>query len=479
MFKRGLLAVLTLLALLLLVLVVRALVLPAPALSARVLPSLPEQDRDAQVERLAQAIRFPTLADRPEAFDAFHAFLAEAFPLTHETLSLRPFGHSLLYHWDSGHDCAPTLLLAHQDVVPVSAMAEWQHPPFDGVVDEQFIWGRGTLDDKVSVMAILEAVEAMLAEGRQPACDVWLAFGHDEETGGAQGAARMAAWLQEQGVRFELVLDEGGMVLPGATLGIQQPVALIGIAEKGYISVTLEAHGEPGHSSRPPAQTAIGDLAVAIARLQANPRPAGLSLPTRYMLETVAPEQAFARRLVFANLWLFEPLVVRQLAGNPETHALIRTTMAPTMLSGGVKDNVLPATASAVINFRLAPGETQESLLNWVERHLPEGVSVSIKEGFFAEPSRISPANSDAFERVASLAQALPGDPLPAPFLMIAGSDARHYQALSENVLRFLPVSLQQQDIARFHGPNERLARDQYPDMVRFYLGLLSSGAAQ
>ena len=192
MFKRGLLAVLTLLALLLLVLVVRALVLPAPALSSRVLPSLPEQDRDAQVERLAQAIRFPTLADRPEAFDAFHAFLAEAFPFTHETLSLRPFGHSLLYHWDSGHDCAPTLLLAHQDVVPVSAMAEWQHPPFDGVVDERFIWGRGTLDDKVSVMAILEAVEAMLAEGRQPACDVWLAFGHDEETGGAQGAARMS-----------------------------------------------------------------------------------------------------------------------------------------------------------------------------------------------------------------------------------------------------------------------------------------------
>ncbi|MED5389149.1 MAG: M20/M25/M40 family metallo-hydrolase, partial [Pseudomonadota bacterium] len=313
--------------------------------------NLPEwhqtMDEDAMVERLATALRFATLPDQPDAFVGFHDFLRTSFPLTHQILSVKTFGHSLLYHWDSNNDCPPQLLLAHQDVVPVSSPEQWQHPPFAGVVDDDFVWGRGALDDKGSLMAILEATETLLQNGQTPACDVYLAFGHDEEIGGREGAVKMAAWLEQQGLRFALILDEGGMMLPGSTLGLDRPVALMGIAEKGYMTVELQAEAEPGHSSRPPARTAIGDLAAAIDHLQTHPRPASLSVPTRQMLEQVAPHQPFAKRLVFANLWLFEPLIIRQLEGKPETNALLRTTMAPTLLEAGVKENVLPATANA------------------------------------------------------------------------------------------------------------------------------------
>lgn len=461
---------------LLVVLVGRTLMVAAPEMRAVPLPSLsPSQDQAAMVARLSRSITFPTVSGNDEAFVAFHAFLRESFPLVHEVLSLKTFDHSLLFHWDSGNSCKPTLLLAHQDVVPVSSPADWKHPPFSGAEDDGYIWGRGTMDDKVSVMAILEAVEGMLAAGEQPSCDVWLAFGHDEETGGMHGAARMAAWLLSRGLQFELVLDEGGMILPGSTLGIREPVALIGIAEKGYLSVQLRAYGEPGHSSRPPVRTAIGELASAIQVLESSPRPASLGVPTRQMLEQVAPWQPFGKRLVFANLWLFKPLVLQQLASKPETNAMIRTTLAPTMLNAGVKDNVLPGVAQAVINFRLLPGERSEDILAWLNDTLPPSVKVKVHEGFFSEASDVSPTDSDAYQRVAALAAALPGEPVPTPFLLIAGSDARHYQALSGNVLRFLPVSLQREDIARFHGPNERLARDQYAQMVRFYSGVIQA----
>ncbi len=475
MRKLLLAAVLVLLA----VLLIRTLMVVPAERPQAILPALSESsDEQAMVARLSRAITFATVTGEEASFDAFQSFLKTSFPRVYDSLSLTTFDHSLLFHWNSGNDCKPTLLLAHQDVVPVVDAQSWDYPPFSGAIEEGYVWGRGSMDDKVSVMAILEAVEAMLTEGDKPACDVWLAFGHDEETGGVGGAAKMAAWLLSQGLQFELVLDEGGMILPGEALGISEPVALIGIAEKGYLSVELRAHGEAGHSSRPPPRTAIGELAEAINALQANPRPASLGEPTRKMLEQVAPWQPFGKRLVFANLWLFEPLVTQQLASKPETDALIRTTMAPTMLNAGVKDNVLPGLAQAVINFRLLPGESRDDILLWLKSTLPPGVKVRIHEGFFAEASAVSPADSPAFHRVAALAAALPGKPVPAPFLLIAGSDARHYQALSKNVLRFMPVSLQQEDIARFHGANERLAVDQYAQMVRFYTGVMQGAGA-
>ncbi|MEQ3724745.1 M20/M25/M40 family metallo-hydrolase [Alcanivorax sp.] len=472
--KRAFLLIVVALFVLLAVLLFNTFNVSAPDDTATPLPvfesGLNEADMSA---RLSQALQFPTLPHQPQSFAAFHDFLRDAFPLTDQNLALKKFGNSLLYHWDSGNDCAPTLLLAHQDVVPVSSPDQWQHPPFAGVVDEHFVWGRGAMDDKGSLMAILEATEALLAEGRAPTCDVWLAFGHDEEIGGNEGANRMAAWMAEQGLRFALVLDEGGMMLPGDTLGIEQPVALIGIAEKGYMTVTLQAHAEPGHSSRPPSKTAVGDLAKAITALQNSPRPAGLSEPTRKMLKQVAPYQPFAKRIVFANLWLFEPLIVKQLSGKPETNALVRTTMSPTLLRAGVKDNVLPATAEATINFRLAPGETRDTVLAYLEEQLPDSITVTPQDTFLSDPSLTSNIPSPAFNRLAGLARSLPEKPVVAPFLLIAGTDARHYQVVSDQIFRFMPVALNQDDLSRFHGHNERLSREQYPQMVRFYAGVM------
>ncbi|MGB1466394.1 MAG: M20/M25/M40 family metallo-hydrolase [Alcanivorax nanhaiticus] len=474
--KRALIVGLSVVLGLLLVLVLRTLALSPPdRVPAAQLPALDGAQSAAALSRLSTALQFKTLPDHADDFSAFHTFLRQSFPLVHRRLSLEKFGHSLLYHWPGGEQCAPLLLTAHQDIVPVEAPQAWQHPPFDGVIENGYIWGRGSMDDKGSLMAILESAEAMLAKGDAPPCDVWLAFGHDEETGGTHGAAVMAAELLSKGLRFAMVLDEGGMVLPGETLGVDGRVALIGIAEKGYLSVTLEAHGAAGHSSRPPNNSAVSVLAHALVALQDSPRPAALSGPTRLMLEQVAPYQSFVRRLVFANLWMFEPVVIHQLAAKPDTHALLRTTMAPTMLNAGVKDNVLPATARAVINFRLAPGETRESLMLWLEQTLPVGVEASIFDGFFAEPSAISPTDSPAYRQLSALAEGLPSEPLPVPFLLIAGTDARHYQALSDSVYRFLPMSLSREDVARFHGANERLAVAQYQAMMRFYAGVLAS----
>jgi carboxypeptidase PM20D1 len=217
----------------------------------------------------------------------------------------------------------------------------------------------------------------------------------------------------------------------------------------------------------------VGDLASAITALQDNPRPAGLSEPTRKMLQQVAPYQPFAKRMVFANLWLFEPLIVKQLAGKPETNALVRTTMSPTLLRAGVKDNVLPATAEATINFRLAPGESRESLLAYLEEQLPDSITVTPLDTFLSDPSPTSEIPSPAFERLAGLARSLPEQPVVAPFLLIAGTDARHYQPVSDQIFRFMPVALSQDDLPRFHGHNERLSRKQYPRMVRFYAGVM------
>lgn len=473
--KRTIRFFVVLLFVLLVVLLINVARLPSASLApAAALPDV-SLDYAAASQRFAHALRFRTLPSEPGAFDDFHAFLARSFPHVHAQLSRHTFGHSVLFHWQGQTDCAPRLLLAHQDVVPVDDAATWQHPPFAGVIDDDYVWGRGAMDDKGSLMAMLEAVESLLIAGERPECDVYLAFGHDEETGGRDGAAVMAAWLAEQGVRFSLVLDEGGMVLPGATLGLNKPVALLGVAEKGYMSVRLIARAQAGHSSRPPFRTAVGDLAAAITRLQQHPRDAQLHEPVKEMLVAVAPYQSFGKRLALANLWLFEPLIVRQLSAKPETNALLRTTLAPTMLRAGVKDNVLPARAEAVLNFRLAPGDSQAAVLAYLEKHLPDSISVSTEGLFLSDPSALSPTDSVAFQRLASLARRLPSQPVAVPFLLIAGTDARHYEHLSENVFRFLPIALQQEDLARFHGHNERLSHAQYAAMIRFYAALMQS----
>ncbi|MCE9666465.1 M20 family peptidase [Myxococcus stipitatus] len=444
-------------------------------------------DADAVAARLAGALRLKTVAasegsaGEDAAFDALHAYLAEQFPRVHAALKREPVGpHSVLYTWQ-GTDASlrPVLLMGHLDVVPVAAGTEgaWAKPPFEGVVEGGFVWGRGALDDKGSVLAILEAVEALLAAGEAPRRTVMLAFGADEEVGGRTGAVLIAKRLSERGVRLESVLDEGGVIMSGTVPGVQAPVALVGTSEKGFVSVELVVEEEGGHSSMPPPRTAVGILAQAISRLEAHPMPTRLQGGSRELFERVGPEMSFGMRLLFANLWLTEPLVVSQLASKPTTNAAVRTTTAATMFQAGVKDNVLPARARAVVNFRILPGDTVAGVLAHVRDVVDEPRVKLSTLAFESEPSPVSPTDTESFRALErTLRQVFP-QVLVSPYLNIAATDSRHLVGLSDNVYRFFPIHLQREDLSRVHGRDERIAVAGYVDAIRFYAQYLRNTA--
>jgi len=447
------------------------------------------------VERLAGALRIPTVSREGsppplEDLKRLHAYLETSFPRAHEVLDRQVVaGGSLLYTWQApgapvgtAEPARPLLLLAHLDTVPVAPGSEgrWSHPPFAGAVADGAVWGRGAMDDKAAVTASLEAVDRLLADGFEPARPVLLAFGCDEEVGGRAGAARIAALLGRRHVRPFLVLDEGQAVIDGLMPGIESPVAMVGVAEKGYLSVTLTAHGPEGHSSTPPPETAVDVLAAALVRLHDDPFPAGIDGPPRAMLEALAPEMPFSQRLVMANLWLFEPVVTGRLAADPASAALLRTTVAPTMLEGSPKDNVLPAEARAVVNFRLHPRDTIDGVLARVEETVAdERVEVEPAAEFSSEPSAVSPADGPAYRLVTdTIAQVVPGAAV-APSLVVGGTDARHYAGLTESVYRFLPYTIRPGDLARIHGTDERILLDDYERMVQFYVQLIRNASAR
>jgi carboxypeptidase PM20D1 len=431
----------------------------------------------AAAERLAEAIRFRTISwgdaerlDR-EAFLGFHAFLARSFPRVHASLRREVVNeYSLLYTWP-GEDPSrkPILLTDHFDVVPVveDTLDQWQQPPFSGAIADGFIWGRGTLDDKSGVMALLEAVEELLAQGFAPQPTIYLAFGHDEEVRGVEGAAATAALLRERGIRFEFTLDEGGAVVSDAVPGVEPPVALIGVAEKGYVTLEVTAHADSGHSSMPPGTTAIGRLARAIQRIEEHPMPARVSGPAALLLDAVGPHMRFPLRTVVGNRWLFGPILRAYLAGNPATNAMIRTTTAVTMVEGGVKENVLPETATATVNFRLLPGDTGEDVLTHV-RDAIEDDDVDVEMLRVGEASPVADPESASFELLrASLAEVMP-DVLVAPFLTVGGTDTKHYVDLAENSYRFNPLRVGPDDLKRAHGVNERIAVENYAEFIAF-----------
>jgi carboxypeptidase PM20D1 len=442
-------------------------------------------DSAAAAGRLAGALRIRTVSSDtappggPE-WDAMHAYLRAAYPRVHVGLRLERVGDALLFTWP-GADARlrPVLLMGHLDVVPVEPGTEraWTRPPFGGVVAEGFVWGRGALDDKLGVLGTLEAAEGLLAEGFRPRRTVLLAFGADEEVGGRRGAARIAALLRSRGVRPEWVLDEGGAVTRGMMPGIRGPVALVGVAEKGFVSVELAVRGEGGHSSMPPRSTAVGVLARAVSRLEERPVPGGIRGATELLFDHAGPEMPFGMRLVFANRWLFGPLVERQLASAPSTDATLRTTTAATVFQGGTQDNVLPSLARAVVNFRILPGDSIAGVLAHV-RDAVDDPRVRVRTlGFASEPSPVSGTETAGFRIIQrSIRQTFP-DAVVAPYLVVGATDARHFHGLSEHVYRFLPVRVTARDLARMHGTDERVSVADYAAAVRFYAQLLRNGA--
>ncbi len=445
------------------------------------IPDLPEPIAGA-AERLAAAIRYPTISLLPidtQAFLAFDTFLAGHFPLTDSLLRRTTIaGLSTILEWPGKQSTlSPVLLMAHKDVVPPdsASLEHWTHPPFAGKLDDTTIWGRGAIDDKGSLMAILESVELLLEEGYQPNRTVFFAFGHDEETGGSAGAAAMARWFADKNIRFEYVLDEGMLLVEDGGGGLEQPLAVIGIAEKGMLTLNLEVNTEGGHSSRPPAMTAVGILASAINKLQENPFPARLDGATRLMLDYIGPESPLPNKVALANLWLSKGIIIHQLENNPGTNAMIRTTIAPTIFRAGVKSNVLPARAQASINFRILPGDTPESVGERVEQVIDDPrIQISVEGAEdHTPPSPVSSTETLGFRVLEKTIREIFPDAVVAPGLVIAGTDSKHYQELAKGTYRFMPLRLKNEELTQFHGNDERISREDYTAMIRFYRQLV------
>jgi carboxypeptidase PM20D1 len=433
------------------------------------------------VDRFITALTFPTISMQdsetfdPAPFTEMHTWLEDAFPnvtrrLTREVVA----NYSLLYTW-TGSDTmlAPILLMGHLDVVPVEPGTEsrWKHPPFAGTVADGFVWGRGTLDDKASVTAILEAVEWLIGQGFEPQRTVYLAFGHDEELGGYSGAAQMAAILTERAGRLAFLLDEGGVVAEGLVPGVGRPVALIGVVEKGSMGVQLTVEQPGGHSSMPPRHTAVGILSRAITRLEDNQMPARMTPVLREMLLRLAPEMPLVQRIPMANLWAFRPLVVRALLGNDQIAASLRTTTAATMISGSPKENVLPIVARGLVNFRILPGDTPEMVLDHVRRTIDD-TTVHI-EGRGRKASPIADYAAPEFRILEKTIGQLFPSAVQVPFLMIGGTDTRHYEGLTRNVYRFNPIVATNELVSGAHGTNERVRADDFVRAARFFAQLI------
>lgn len=424
-------------------------------------------ESDAIAERLAGAIRFETIsyedpADfRPEPFDALEAYLRATYPRTFARLAVEKVsGHTLFLEWrgsDPGLD--PALFMSHTDVVPVSeaAAAEWTRPPYSGVIEDGFVWGRGALDVKTGVILWLEAVEALLAEGVTPRRTIFLSFGHDEEIGGEEGARRVAERLAERGIRLAFLFDEGGMIIDGHPLLPDETVAYVVTAEKSYLNVDLIARGVSGHSSMPPPSTAIGRLARAIAAVEANPMPARFTLPVREMLESAAPHLPFSQRLAMNNLWLFGGAVKRRFLADDVSAATMRTSFAVTLVEGGVKANVLPERARATVNVRILPGDTREDVIEHLSEVIDDPEIEIVPRGWndAAAPASIE---GPAFRLAAEAVGAHLPEAVVLPGLVPGATDTRHFVDVADELLRFVPMHVGLEQVGGAHGRDERIA---------------------
>jgi carboxypeptidase PM20D1 len=447
-------------------------------------------DEKGVAEKLSGAIRFKTVSshDKPELnadeFRKLHAYLEQRFPKAHATLKREVVGGlSLLYTWQGSDPKAlPIMLMAHQDVVPIAPGTEpaWKAEPFAGETKDGFVWGRGAWDDKANLIAQLEAIEMLIAGGFKPRQTVYLASGADEEAGGLRGAVEIAKLLQSRGVKLDFVIDEGLLITDGIMPGLSKPAALIGIAEKGYLSVVMKVPATPGHSSMPPPKgsSAIGMMSAALRRLDDEQLPAGIRGVAREMFETVAPEMSGFGRVALSNLWLFGPVVQAQLEKGASTNAMIRTTTALTVVNAGNKDNVIPGMAEATVNFRLLPGETRASVIQHVKDKAGSDRFELISLPGSSEPSPISPTQSASYQLINRTVRSLFPEVIVAPGLMIAATDSRHFSAISDHIYRFSPVRARPEDLPRFHGTNERISTANLAELVRFYNQLLRNAAA-
>lgn len=435
-------------------------------------------DKERAVVSLQRMVRCKTvsfddksLEDAAE-FEKFQALLAELYPRLHENCPPEHIGaRGLLFRWKGKSDSAPSVYMAHYDVVPADESA-WQKPPFSGIRENGELWGRGTLDTKCTLCAALEAAETLLAQGFVPENDIYFSFAGDEEIAGTDAPDIVEA-LHRRGIRPALVVDEGGAVVEGVFPGVNQPCALIGTGEKGMLNLKFNVKSKGGHASAPPPHTPVGILARAVTRVEGKPFPAQLTRPTAEMFDTLGRYSTFVYRLIFANLWCFYGVLnaICKAKGG-ELNALMRTTCAFTMMQGSSATNVLPPAASVGANLRLMGTETVESAVAYIKRVVNDD-SVELNAIYGMNPSPHSRTDTDAWARVrAAIEQTWP-DALVSPYLMVACSDSRHFCRISDNVLRFSAMRLSGDDRKRIHGNDERIEEQKLHEAAGFYLRLI------
>ncbi len=434
---------------------------------------------DPAVAKLQALVRIPTVSDRDpakvdsEAFDEFLAEHARLFPRLYAALGLTRVGtHGLLFHWAGASSERPVVLMAHLDVVPVDESAPWQHPPFGAEIHDGAVWGRGTLDDKGCLVAICEAVERLLADGFTPAQDLWLSFGSDEEVFGT-AASEAVAELSRRGVEPWFVVDEGGAIAADAFPGIKPPVGAIGVTEKGATSVVLRVEGRGGHASTPARFGPTARLARAILRVDRSPMAARTPDATVDLFRRLAPHAPLPLRPVMGNAERLRPLLTRALvAAGPESAAMTRTTFATTTLSGSPALNVIASTARAGINIRVMVGDSVADVIAHLRKAINDKhVHIDVVEECEASP--VSPVDDDAFRLIESTVAELFPDAVPAPYVMMAATDSRHFTAICERVYRFAPFRMSKAQRQAIHSYDEHLGVDDFVLGIDWYQRLI------
>lgn len=455
------------------------------------------------VKRLSEAIQIPTVSSVEysetnfEPFDQFHKFLQESYPLIYEKLEVTTVNkYGLVFHWKGKNNTKkPLLFLSHYDVVPInnydfnnppaytpvfnlkdkatpltSYQDSWTYPPFSGAVDHGRIYGRGTLDMKGMLISILEAADQLLEEGYQPEQDIYFAFGQDEEVSGRQGALQIADYFKQNNITFDAVYDEGGYVVSGGSVinSIHNAIALVGVAEKGFLTLEITVKGTGGHSSMPPKKGSLVLASEIVEKLNNQQMPAMLTQPIEYFLQSVGGAMDFKSRLAISNQWLLKNTLIKSLEKEPASNALVRTTTALTMAHSSDAPNVLSATTELTVNFRILQGNTVQDVLDHVKK-ICEGYDVEYKVISSREPSKISDVNSPQYKKLEEVIKVNYPNALVSSYLTIGGTDAYKYEIVSDNVFRFMPVEINQYDQRLIHNDNESITIENYMRMINHF----------
>uniref|UniRef100_UPI00356950EA M20/M25/M40 family metallo-hydrolase n=1 Tax=Bacteroides finegoldii TaxID=338188 RepID=UPI00356950EA len=510
--KKILAVLLILLLILILVLIVRTVTykfgkVPKNADDKELVNTAPSEQ---SVRRFVGGIRIPTISNEVyeetdfKPFDEFMKYLADSYPEVYRVMDVDTINtYGLVFHWKGKNsDLKPILFLSHYDVVPVvgydpstvtvadtvfrfddkplppirTYSEKWDYPPFSGAVAGGRIYGRGTLDMKCMLFSLMEGADNLIAEGFQPERDIWFAFGQDEEVSGRQGAFKIADYFKQKGLRFSAVYDEGGIIAaPGSAIeSIQGPLALVGVGEKGFLTLRLTIKGMGGHSSMPPSKSSLVYAAEIIEKLNDNQFPAEIISPIAAFFDNVGEEMGFFSQMAIANQWLLEPLLLKTMEKSPASNALVRTTTAITMAKGSDAANVLASEAEVTVNFRILPGESVAGVIEHVKK-LCEGYDVAIHVVSEREPSSISPENVRGFGIIKEEMAKIYPAAIVTSYITIGGTDSYKYQTVSDDIYRFLPICLNQYEQRTIHNENEYISLENFGKMQWYFKELMKN----